>query len=104
MKRYWRRLHAKMFVSLKLKFIDWFYDKFSGKYCWADCVAWAYNSGRFNPFNIDKSLGCEEESKTHPCESCYCGIWNNGRCYSSLSEEEKEEMFKNSPVSEDLPF
>jgi len=75
-----------------MKFINWFYKKFPGKYCWTDCVSWAYASERWNPFKIDRPTGCATESKEHPTKACYCGCWMNGKCWDLLSKEEQEKI------------
>lgn len=106
MKKMWGRLHAKFLVNKKIRFISLFHAKRPGKYCWADCVAWAYNSGRFNPYRIDKSVGCEFESLTHDSKMCYCGGWNNGKCWDSLSTEEKDKVIAENKIElpEGVPF
>jgi len=80
-------------TRLKIKFVSWFNDRYRGKYCWADCVAWAY-SKRLNPFKIDSSKGCEIESKEHSTNLCYCGGWKDGKCFALLPKEEQEKIRK----------
>jgi len=92
LRRFWWKLHDKYLVKRKLSFAGWLHHKFKGKYCWADCVGWAYNPARLNPFKIENSNACCEESKTHSTNMCYCGGWNNGVCYDLLSKEEKQKM------------
>lgn len=77
-------------LSIKLKFVRWFHSKFPAKYCWADCVAWAYSRNRFNPFRIDKATACDLESREGDNGMCYCGGWNKGQCFDKLSKEERE--------------
>ena len=107
-KRMWFQFHSDRLVKLKLKFVSWFDAKYPGKYCWDDCVAWAYSPRRFNPYKIENSKGCETESKTHDTESCYCGGWVNGKCYALLTEQEKSIMLaereKQLEFNDDLPF
>lgn len=90
---------------LKLKFIKWFHSKFPGKYCWADCVAWAYSKS-WNPFTVDRSEGCKKESTEHSTKSCYCGGWQKGKCFDLLSKEDQEKIVagKYEIVSEQSPF
>lgn len=109
MKRYWIKFHSKRLVGLKLKIATWLDKKYPGKYCWAACVAWAYNYDSLNPFKIDSSKACKIESITHPHKLCYCGGWENGKCFALLPKEEQKEIIeklekesKESPA--ELPF
>ena len=86
----WYHFHGKHLQKRKLHFISWFDEKYPGKYCWADCVAWSFNTSAFNPFKIDSSRACEIESETIECGSCYCGGWNQGKCWDLLSKEERK--------------
>lgn len=87
--KYWYRIFAKLKLENgKLKFIRRFASLFVGKYCWADCVAWAFSATRFNPFKIEPSKGCEIESADK--KTCYCGGWADGKCVEKLSETEIE--------------
>lgn len=108
-RRYWSIFHDKYLVKKKLSFVSWVHFKFKGTYCWADCVGWAYNPYRLNPFKIETSKGCEEESKIHDTGMCYCGGWNKGVCWEKLSKEEKERQLneielKRANQPEYLPF
>lgn len=107
--RWWRIFHATHLLKSKLKFIGWFHDRFKGKYCWADCVAWAYNPSQFNPFKAGTSKGCKIESKQHDTKMCYCGGWNNGVCWDTLPKQEQERQIKERELDrlltpENLPF
>lgn len=90
-------------IRFKLRFIGWFHSKFPAKYCWADCVSWAY-SKRWNPFKIDKAKACEIESVTHSCEQCYCGAWNRGKCWDLISEKEREALRQSETELSSPPF
>ncbi len=79
-----------MKYKLKLKFIIWFHSFFAGKYCWAECVAWAYSPTRINPFLIQKSFPCAQESEDDQIQACYCGSWQNGVCFDTLSKKQQE--------------
>lgn len=74
----WYIFHGKYMVLPKLKFILWFTKRFPGKYCWAECVSFAYGSGQWNPFKVMDSKGCEAASKKEM--ACYCGQWCEGKC------------------------
>lgn len=103
--RKWRSFHSEHLVGRKLKFISWFNKKFPAKYCWADCVAWSYSPTRFNPFKLDRSRACEIESKEHYTGLCYCGEWNEGKCFVALPKEEQEKTKEESKLQEaELPF
>lgn len=93
----------------KMRFVTWWFGLFPGKYCWADCVTWAFSPKRYNPFNIDTSKGCEEESKTHEHESCYCGNWNAGKCWDKYSKAEQKAITdeidkQRAEQPDDIPF
>jgi hypothetical protein len=88
-------------VRLKLKFITWFFNKHPDKYCWADCVSWAY-SPKLNPFKVDSASACEKESSD--TGSCYCGCWYKGKCYLTLSSEEKNAIIKENSITTEIPF
>ncbi len=102
----WILFHNQRLERKKLKFIVWFHSKFPNKYCWADCVVWAFSPKKLNPFSIDSANACEAESKTHSTSMCYCGNWREGKCYDKLSKEEKEILSNNSKKesADDLPF
>lgn len=105
-KKLWYHFHGKYLQKRKLKFIQWFYSKFPGKYCWADCVAWSFSATRFNPLKVDSSRGCMIESVTHDSGMCYCSGWNKGQCYDLLSEAEKravKEEYKEVDLTQ-IPF
>lgn len=76
-------LLTKMKIKLRLAYI--LYWLFPKKFCWADCVSWAY-SRRW--FGIDSSNGCKKESEGN--KTCYCGLWVNGKFFPSLSKDEQE--------------
>jgi len=112
-KRKWRMVRNKFFnrfiQSKKLKFIVWFDAKNPGKYCWADCVSWAFSPTQWNPFDIGSSEGCEIESKEHSHKTCYCGGWMNGVCFAKLSKAEQqkirdEQETEYQKIKENLPF
>lgn len=88
--------------------MQWFHSKlYPGKYCWADCVSWAFSPTRFNPFEIQTSGGCEVESKEHEHEACYCGSWYKGVCFDTLSKKEQQAIRdeqKKELENEKLPF
>lgn len=95
--------------KFKLKVASLLHSMFPGKYCWADCVVFAFSNTRWNPFKIDSAKGCEIESKEHSTKMCYCGGWNNGQCWDKLPKKEQERIraeikkeMANEP--EDLPF
>jgi len=95
----------------KLKVAKLLHSSFPGKYCWADCVTWAYARKRWNPFKIDNARGCEQESKDHPHKLCYCGGWQDGQCWDKLPKKERDRIHKeaeearlNNPDTADLPF
>lgn len=90
-----------MILKLKIRFITWFHSLFPGRYCWADCVAWAY-SNKWNPFKIMRSRPCEIDSLDN--KSCYCGSWQDGKCWNNLSKEEKEIFSQQGEVTEGMPF
>lgn len=106
MKRYWITFHNRFIVSRKLTFVRWFHSKHPGKYCWADCVSYAFSSSSINPFKIQSAIGCKKESLEHSCKACYCGAWSQGKCFDLLSKEEQNLLrirIKNK-VSSQLPF
>jgi hypothetical protein len=86
----WKRFHAKFLESKKLKFVRLLNHYFPNRFCWTDCVAWSYNSESFNPFSIDRPIGCRIDSQKN--EACYCGQFVKGKCWSELSESQKEEL------------
>lgn len=94
----------------KMKFVTWWDKKFPGKYCWADCVSWAFAYDRWNPFKIESSRGCEIESKTDGLyKMCYCGGWKDGICFAKLPKEEQlrirqESDAERKQIEDDLPF
>lgn len=90
--RIWCQFHEKKLEHKKLKFVRWFSALFPGKYCWADCVSWSFSRGRFNPFRIDGTKGCEIESKEHSTGHCYCGGWQDGQCWDKLSKAEQDKI------------
>jgi len=90
-------------TKVKLKFINWFFNLFPDKYCWADCVSWAY-SNRINPFKISSSLPCKIESKEHEHNLCYCGGWTNGKCYHTLPKIEKDRIQAEIDAQPDHPL
>ena len=90
--RAWVRFHRDYLAHRKLKFATWWDNINSGKYCWADCVSWAFSPEEWNPFKISSSKGCEIESIEHEHESCYCGGWNKGVCFSLLSTDEQKKI------------
>ncbi len=105
MKKYsWYNIHEKFISKRKMKFVNWFYKIQSTKYCWADCVAWALASGRFNPFAISKGNACKLESLTHSTDACYCGCWHKGRCWDTLTVLEKEAHRTCSETTDGVPF
>ena len=89
----WTRFHSAYLVRPKLSFVRWFDNFFKGKYCWTDCVGWAFDSERFNPFKIDTSKGCEADSREN--ELCYCGGWKKGVCFAKLSKKEQGKIRQN---------
>lgn len=90
MKKYWYRIFRKTNLgNLKLKFMFWFYDQIPKKYCWADCVSWAFDTESFNPFKIGRSGGCCTESKERI--ACYCGCWVEGKHTTEITDKEMEE-------------
>lgn len=93
-------------LTKKLKFIRWFHSLFPGKYCWTDCVAWAYSKTRWNPFKIDGSKGCEVESIEHQVKACYCGSWKDGKCWEKLPQIERDVIIteRECETIEHLPF
>lgn len=92
LKRWWSIFHSDHLRERKLKIAAWVDKKYPGKYCWADCVIWAYSPYKFNPFKIDKSDACKKESIEHSCKLCYCGGWNNGVCFALLPQEERDRL------------
>lgn len=94
-------------IQRRMRFVSWFHSLFPGKYCWADCVSWAYSKS-WNPFIIDNAKGCEQESLDHPHRLCYCGGWKDGKCYDKLTKEEKDSEIKAikeiCTMQNDLPF
>jgi hypothetical protein len=105
----WLRFHKKYIEKKKLKFVRWFHYLAPHKYCWADCVAYSFTASRFNPFRIDNEKGCKAESETHMNKSCYCGSWQNGKCWDKLPQCEKDEYKRqievyNSTHKDELPF
>jgi hypothetical protein len=103
MKKHWYKFFKKRKIEKhKLKFVSWFDNLFKGKYCWTDCVSFAFSPERFNPFRIESSKGCEIESIKHQHKLCYCGGWQNGKCFAKLSKEEqnkiREEMENTRPI------
>lgn len=104
LRRFWKRFHQKFLENKKLRFASWWFDRDRSKYCWADCVMWAFSQYRFNPWKIDTSKGCELESKDHQCKACYCGIWQDGICDPEppiAFEVTKEELQQ---AVDELPF
>lgn len=104
---YWAQFHGKFLVMPKMKFISWFHNLYPDKYCWTDCVGWAFRSDSFNPFRIENARGCEIESIQHEHQCCYCGGWQSGKCFSKLSDEEQEKMrnrFEKEKEISGLPF
>jgi hypothetical protein len=106
--KWWRKFHEKRLYKAKLGFISWFHPRYPGKYCWADCVSWAISPYKFNPFRIDNAVGCKNESETHSTRSCYCGGWNNGKCFDLLTEKQKQiardDYYAGPDKKDDLPF
>lgn len=78
LKHVWRDFYNRFLFRRKLRFISWWYNRNRRKYCWPDCVSWAYNPYRINPFIIDSCRGCQIESEFSQSASCWCGAWNNG--------------------------
>lgn len=74
--------------KLRLRFIYFFDSVFKNKFCWADCVSWAFNFKvkKFNPFNIDLAKTCREESEEYG--TCYCGRFYQGLAVSDLNASE----------------
>lgn len=110
-KRAWYRFHKKHLKKRKLRFVYWFDKKFPGKYCWADCVSWAFNSGAFNPFKIGNAQACKTESEIDAYyHQCYCGGWSKGKCWALLTDEERnaiiaqEEIINKGDGDNNLPF
>lgn len=107
--KHYYKFHRLYLNDIKLKFINWFYHLFPGKYCWADAVSWAHSPDRRNPFKVDTSRPCEAESKEGVHLSCYCGNWNDGTCWDKLSkaerkrirEEQNREIYES---NDELPF
>lgn len=103
----WMQFHNKHLVKRKLHFVAWFDKKFPGKYCWADCVSWAFDWRCFNPFKIGRAEGCKIESEQYP-HCCYCGKWSNGKLWQGLSKEERNAIRGMEEIvhseDEDLPF
>lgn len=91
-RRAWHVFYDKYLSKRKLRFVQWWDDKYPGKYCWADCVSWAFNPYSFNPFKIADSGACEIESKEHQHKMCYCGGWDNGVCFAKLPTEEQKKI------------
>lgn len=84
----------------RLKFIQVFDRLFKNKYCWADCVSWAFNGSLFSnsirpisPFKIDSSESCRKESEGW--NTCYCGRFCNGFAFDELSKEEQQKNISN---------
>ena len=84
----------------RLKFIQLFDRIFKNKYCWADCVSWAFNGSLFsneikpvNPFKIDSSKNCRKESEGG--NTCYCGRFWDGFAFDELSKEEQQKIISN---------
>lgn len=106
-KKWWYRIHEKRIEKKKLKFVKWFHSLQPHKYCWTDCVAFAYSPTRLNPFKIDNSIGCKIESESN-CENCYCGSWYKGECWDKMSKEKQNKIKQDldAPVVliEGLPF
>lgn len=103
---YWSRFHKNHLERKKIRFVSWFDSVFPGKYCWAECVSWAFNCYNLNPFTIERSKGCKQESIDHEHKMCYCGGWQGGKCWALLTDEQQNKIKKErSGVShEDLPF
>lgn len=80
-------------VKFKMWFVQIWHDLVPGKYCWADCVSWAYGS-RWNPFKIESSSGCITESKEHKDGCCYCGMCHKGVHWDTLSKEAQAKILK----------
>ncbi len=76
-------------TDLKLKFVSWFHMKHPGKYCWADCVSWAF-SKRWNPYKIKKTESCAILSKG--IYQCDCGCYVNGVCWDKMSQAQRDRI------------
>ncbi len=87
-----RIFHRDYIADKKLKFVQWWDRINPGKYCWADCVSWAFDPEQWNPFKIGGSEGCEIESIEHEHEICYCGGWNKGVCFATLPQSERDRI------------
>ncbi len=102
--KYFFPFHRKYLQDIKLTFVQWFHSKlYPGKYCWADCVGWAFSPTRFNPYDIESSKGCEAESKEHECETCYCGSWHKGVCFDTLTKKEQQKVRDEQNPTTDTP-
>lgn len=105
-KKWWYRFHTKRIEKKKLKFVKWFHSFQPHKYCWTDCVAFAYSPFRINPFKIDAPIGCKIDSETS--NHCYCGSWYKGECWDKMTKEKQANIKTeiNSPIElvEGIPF
>ena len=87
--RAWMRFHERFLQPAKLAVAHRLHAAYPTRFCWADCVAYAYSCESLNPLKIDGCGGCKKESIE--TGNCYCGQWCNGRSWSELSEVEKLE-------------
>jgi hypothetical protein len=87
------KLHDYRIRPFKLWFVAILNDRWPERYCWADCVAFAFSPERYNPFKIECSTGCIIESKD--MKACYCGQFADGKCFGRLSEAEQEQIRTN---------
>jgi len=87
--RLWVRFHDGFLRAQKLRLAQFLHDKFPARFCWADCVSYAYGVFYFNPLKIQGCKGCKIESEQNT--ACYCGQWCNGRLWRDLTPTEQSE-------------
>lgn len=91
------KVHKIRFALVSL--ID---EVFRNRFCWADCVSWAFNYRvkKWNPFNIELAKTCREESEESE-SACYCGRFYKGIPVDEFTREELEKV-QNGVLSEDV--
>lgn len=70
--------------GFRMLLVEILYRARPGRYCWGDLVMWAM----YGPRRIDSGERCRAESVESATQSCYCGQFERGFCWSKLSARE----------------
>lgn len=77
-KQAWRIYFKKRELhKTKLCFITWLDSRLPNRFCWTDCVGWAFDPMAFNPFKLRRPVGCKLD------DHCYCGRYVFGEKFKS---------------------